>query len=456
MCTSYEPGAVVLRYDDVYLALQQNAGKDPSDPLNSDYWADIGDLAQIDHNTLAGLQGGTIDERYHVAKDIYDALMAANNPSDTNRFLTSEDQLPHNQLSGIDGYGTYHLAKNEADAAHYATDPSALNPFVTRKEMPKIDVADFRRVHGVPHDVGMLYDAAYGNGLFIAVGEHTAIETRNPRGEWVEAATPKGNYRGICYGLDKFVAVGLRGKAMWRSDQNGGIWYEIGSMPMADWNKIAYGNGVYIAVADGKIATSPDGVNGWAIHTVAPGYGADIVFDNGIFTLVGLSGAATTTDGNTLTPHAVPVGTYRTVTSHEGKIVMLGGKCVVSEDGFATYEEVETPRGGWDVVERGGGFLVALGGGTACMISGVGKVEWEDREALNFAMLGLAFGKDMFVAVGDGVLVAGVVDVPAALRNANAPNGTNPFATIADVEEAKQEAIETAVEQASLYWGGVI
>jgi hypothetical protein len=226
-------------------------------------------------------------------------------------------------------------------------------------------------------------------------------------------------------------------------------------MPVADWNKIAYGNGLYIAVsdgagADGKVVVSSSPQSGWVIKTIPAGYGADICFDNGIFALVGRSGALITADGENFTAKNLPAATYRTVASHEGRIVALGGKCIVSTDGLDTWEEIEVPRGGWDALEFGGGFFAAVGGGSAYMVAAAEAggfsvpLVWDEREKLNYALLGVAFGADVFVGVGDGIQVAGIIDVRAALAAAESPSASNPFMTAADCENISADAAAEA------------
>jgi hypothetical protein len=60
----------------------------PQEPLNPD-----GGGGVVPHNELAGLQGGTATERYHIEEDQYDAVNGANNPSSTNVFATIADVI---------------------------------------------------------------------------------------------------------------------------------------------------------------------------------------------------------------------------------------------------------------------------------------------------------------------------------------------------------------------------
>jgi hypothetical protein len=148
-----------------------------------------------------------------------------------------------------------------------------------------------------------------------------------------------------------------------------------------------------------------------------------------------------TPDGVTLTPHTLPSGTWRAVSAHDGKIIVLGGKCIETDDLFATTTEHDVPVGGWDTVAYGDGFFLALAGGTTCMSSPADTIDWLPKTFPNYAMLGLAFGAEWFVTVGDGILAAGVIDAAEAFSSATAPNSQNPFVTEADLEP-----IETALK----------
>ncbi len=59
------------------------------------------------HNELAGLQGGSLYERYHTSKIINDALIGAASPSSTNVFATMADITGGGGSAGGDLTGTY-------------------------------------------------------------------------------------------------------------------------------------------------------------------------------------------------------------------------------------------------------------------------------------------------------------------------------------------------------------
>lgn len=396
VCCEYNVGDVVQRAGALYMAMEQSAGMDPLDPLNAKYWKLT--FAPIvppttKHNELEGLQGGD------AAKDEF-----------------------------------YHLTKDQAEAAVHAKNPSKDNPFLTAGELPYLArrVTDFELIKK-PSGIGQLYGVTFGEGRFVAVGDDCGVIS--PDGTlWFEQPVLKGFWRGVAYGGGVFAAVGLGGKAMYSAD--GGKSWRESVAPEADWNAVAHGNGVFVAVADGKIMRSLDGKTQWTEKAVPGGYGTDVAFGDGLFLAVGPKGALTSPDGENWTERDTPRATWRAV-GHDGeRFLILGGKGATTKDG-TVFDLHTLPAGGWDAVVHGGGFWVAVGGAYSCMVSPSGILDWKLRDVPNFVFSDLAFGKDTFVAVGSGIMIARIVDVAAALDGANAPSGTNVFVTMEDLKEVR-------------------
>jgi len=402
-CKEYSPGDVVQRGGELYLSIKQSAGEDPADPLNSEYWMLM--MAKVDtpkqHNELEGLQGGGTNEYYHVLKDHAQAILKSNSP-------------------GTD------------------------NPFLTVADMPALEkrVAAFK-LKEAPEGIGTLYAAAFGDGVFVAVGDNTAVTSTDGE-NWIRRAITNGYMRGVAYGGGVFAAVGLGGRAMYSED--GGETWTDGVAPDGDWNALAFGNGMFVAVSDGKIMFSADGKTGWSARDVPDGYGEAICFGNGVFTAIGPKGAMTSLDGVNWTEHETPTGTWRCGTYGIGMFMALAGKCMTSTDGGETWEASVLPSGGWDAVCHGGGFFVAVGNSAQRIVTGDSGLVWEQTAAPNFVWRGLAFGLGMFVAVGGGIMAAKVVDVAAALNSADSPNADNPFVTSSDLNGAK-DALEADITE---------
>ena len=324
------------------------------------------------------------------------------------------------------------VTQDHADAMEQANHPGADNPFLTAADMPALEkrVADFVLLDK-PEEAGALYAAAFGAGAFVGVGDNCAVRSVNGTNWELLANVPAGYWRGAAFGGDVFAALGLGGKAMYSED--GGLTWSLGTAPAGDWHALTYGNGMFVGVCSGKIVRSLDGKTGWTAKNVPEGYGEDIAFGNGVFVAVGPAGALVSTDGENWTPVSTPKATWRCVEYGDGKFIALGGKCMVSTDGGQTWTESALPSGGWDAVCHGGGFFVGVGNSDQRIVSPAEALNWRQTDAPNFLWRGLAFGLDTFVAVGSGIMAARVVDAAAALNSANGPNGTNAFATLADL-----------------------
>jgi hypothetical protein len=82
-------------------------------------------------------------------------------------------------------------------------------------------------------------------------------------------AAVSGNWKGVCYGGELWVAVGASGKIA--TSTNGTSW-TTQTVSSRNWNDIAYGNGRFVAVGgsgsdDGIIATSTNGTS-WTTQQI--------------------------------------------------------------------------------------------------------------------------------------------------------------------------------------------
>jgi hypothetical protein len=86
--------------------------------------------------------------------------------------------------------------------------------------------------------------------------------------------------RGVAYnGIDRWIAVG-NGNRIVTSIDNGNNWNPVASLGGIDGTvfKVAYGNGLWVAVGSGtvKIATSTDNGNNWNPATADGSIGVNI------------------------------------------------------------------------------------------------------------------------------------------------------------------------------------
>jgi hypothetical protein len=392
---------------------------------------------------------------FHLTQAAAEAAEGANAPSGSNPFVTADD-VPdeHNDLAGLQG-GTaaerYHLSGNASAAAEYAKNPSRTNAFVTSDELPAFTraISPFSLAE-TPEETGMLYGAAAGTASFAAVGDRCAVraDVNDPLHWTLDENVPAGYWRDAAFGgMDVYAAVGMEGKSMWREED--GDWTLNPSLG-GDWKKIVWGNGLFVAVTDGMIMKSPDGKT-WSLRSLPPGYGRDIAFGNGYFYIAGQNGAKRSADAETWTDMNLGVmATWRTVAAGDGYVCVLGGKCVISADSGASFQEYGVPIGGWEESCYVSGFFAATDGIDNIMTTEANAVDWDRSAIPNYAVRSLSAGHDVIIATGSRIMAARVNDTGAAIENANAPNATNPFATMQDV----MNAINQAIADAALFWGG--
>jgi hypothetical protein len=134
---------------------------------------------------------------------------------------------------------------------------------------------------------------AYGNGLFVAVGDKDTILTSSDGTHWtvrrgVNVSPNSGNLYGVTYGGGQFVVVGGTGPSGYAevyTSPDGVTWTSQSSGAPYDLYAVTYGGGLFVAVGNG-VATSPDGV----IWTPRSGPGGNAVtYDStsGYFVAVG-------------------------------------------------------------------------------------------------------------------------------------------------------------------------
>ena len=135
----------------------------------------------------------------------------------------------------------------------------------------------------------------YGGGKFSAVGFNgtNPITYASPDGTTWTGATITGIFNqlyDVAYGNSRFVAVGSGGRTMW-STSGSGSWNLVTSGTSEDLIAIHYGNGFFVVVgSNGTMLTSADGV-AWSKRASGTGVSLnDVAAGDGGFVVVGESG----------------------------------------------------------------------------------------------------------------------------------------------------------------------
>lgn len=260
-----------------------------------------------------------------------------------------------------------------------------------------------------------LTDIAFGNGLFVAVGN--SIQTSTDGAHWTTCGPALGtaDLDTVCYGAKGFVATGSANSTQLWFSPDGTNW--IAAAPIIaqgatapQVSSLAYGNGRYVAsIYDASdfptvegFATSTNGTN-WEFTPVEfdPYLSLrdphSLAYGNGVFVLANLY-TTTSADGvHWTTPQYIFDGVH--------KVIFGGGRFLASGDHI---QLVSTDGINWtqssgpcvqyaEAVGYGDGIFLGLtGNGVTRSTNGL---DWLQQSAL-VPVGALAFGNGIFVATG--------------------------------------------------------
>ena len=215
------------------------------------------------------------------------------------------------------------------------------------------------------------------------------------------------------------LALALTTLAGWAPAQAapGDTWTARMAAEQNTWNSVAYGNGLFVAVAnDGanRVMTSPDGVT-WTARTAANANDwKAVTYGDGLFVALSESGndqVMTTPDGITWTSRATPGNAllWESVSYGNGTFVAVavGGfpadpKVISSPDGITWTTRTPAIDESFESVTYGGGQFVAVAasGGTNSVMTSPDGITWTGRTAAQANVwFAVTYGDGQFVAV---------------------------------------------------------
>ena len=210
---------------------------------------------------------------------------------------------------------------------------------------------------------------------------------------FTEGTINTGTWNSICYGNGMFVAVS-NGKCAWSTD---GKTFTEGTINTGTWNSVCYGNGMFVAVSNAKCAWSTDGKT-FTDGTIGTGTWYGVCYGNGMFVAVSnINKSAWSTDGKTFTDGTIGTGTWGSVCYGNGMFVAVGSsKCAWSTDG-KTFTDGTIGTGTWSSVCYGNSMFVAVGS-SKCAWSTDGKT-FTNGTITSYTWRCICYGNGMFVAV---------------------------------------------------------
>jgi len=161
--------------------------------------------------------------------------------------------------------------------------------------------------------------AAFGNGVYVAVGGTSSATSSTTATSWISRTIPTlgaGTYSAVTYGNGTFVAISTSNNATAFST-NGTSWAAGGNLPASTtWTSIAFGNNRFVAIASGGTTTAYSLDNGVTWSSPAVGLPISttwirIRYAQGVFFAIaqGTTTAATSPDGINWTARTMPGST---------------------------------------------------------------------------------------------------------------------------------------------------
>lgn len=291
-----------------------------------------------------------------------------------------------------------------------------------------------------------LNDMAYGEGVYVAVGENGFI-LRSTDGEtWSRVNTGMDdNLYGVAYGGTNFVAI-AGGPVL--ASPDGLHWTEQDLPANVYAYDLIYAEGVFVARGSDRVYLSTDGTEWTEYATGATSTQSGIAYGNGLFVIVGYGGMILTSENGSSgwTSRTSPLSpTFWDITYGETKFVAVGssGNVVTSFDGVSWATTPSMISQTIMAVGHGEGQFVATGGNSSSdaghvwtspdgevwteRVSGIfewmydvksindkyyitgGKIITSD-DGINWTAVHDATGWDVWsVAYGDGIYAAGTM-----------------------------------------------
>jgi photosystem II stability/assembly factor-like uncharacterized protein len=179
------------------------------------------------------------------------------------------------------------------------------SPQLNMQNIEKTDVNGYSSFNIVSTDIALptsFNSIAYGNGIFVTVGDLARILTSSNLLTWTTRDSGSGTFFTVAYGGGLYLAGGSSG--LLKTSTDGITWVtRTSNFGISRIYDIEYGNSLWIASGAGSnLRTSTDGIT-WTTQNASPLSGtiSYLTYGNGIFIATNSSAIYTSTDGVTWT-----------------------------------------------------------------------------------------------------------------------------------------------------------
>jgi gliding motility-associated-like protein len=310
-------------------------------------------------------------------------------------------------------------------ASSLTIDPIANQTYTGAALTPPVSVKDGATTLTLGTDYTVAYTANTDLGMatvtITGLGTYSGTKTQTFEiVAWASrTSAADNNWYGVAYGNGVFVAVASSGTGnRVMSSPDGITWTARASAADNVWWEITFGNGLFVAVANtgtgNRVMTSPDGITWTARSSAADNNWRNVVYGNGVFVAIAATGTGnrvmTSPDGIswTLRTSAADNNWYN-VTFGNGVFVAVstsgtGNRVMTSPDGITWTARSSAADNNWGGLAYGNGVFVAVstsGTGNRVMTSPDG-ITWTLRtSAEDNNWYSLTYGNGIFVAVSD-------------------------------------------------------
>lgn len=267
-------------------------------------------------------------------------------------------------------------------------------------------------------------NVCFGNGLFVAMTTVGNVFISLDGNNWssVSMGATLTCYA-VMYAAGQFIGIGYSSRTTVTSPDGTNWTVNTTALPSStSWVGIAYGNGMFVATSATTIAaSSPDGVT-WTTRTmVSNGY--SVTFGNGRFLAVtNASAVIRSMDGITWTSQSVSTGAGSVSVGSKALIYANGTFVSCGANGGAisvlpvqnfVWRSASASGGGTNYGSAAYGnsmFVAMLAASSATAYSSPNGTSWTARALPGSTIWRVAFGANMFVAVGSSGSVASSPD----------------------------------------------
>jgi len=302
---------------------------------------------------------------------------------------------------------------------------SSWNAFSPAVRTPSVTIGGL--TNGTTYSVKLRAVNSVGDG---AVSDAVSVTPADVNAiNWTGRTAPESNqWESVAFGNGLFVAVGWNGTHAVMTSSDGVTW-TARSAPSSEWRGVTYGNGLFVAVADdgtARVMTSPDGITWTARTPAAVDQWVAVTYGNGLFVAVASSSnnVMTSSDGITWTARTgTAVNYWHAVTYGNGVFVAVAnsGGVMTSPDGITWTSRTAAEANNWFGVTYGNGLFVAVSNnGTNRVMTSPDGVTWTARSAPAEAWQSdVTYGNGNFVAIAQNYVMYSTDGTIWALRPSN-------------------------------------